>query len=62
VIRLPAVLVREYRDGDAAGIVRISRENARFYVELAPDVFKLPDEEAYAESPRSIPFWEQRMG
>jgi GNAT superfamily N-acetyltransferase len=44
-----AVVIREYRDGDAAGIVRISRENARFYTELAPDYFKLPDEDGFVE-------------
>jgi len=43
------VLIREYHDGDAAGIVRISRENARFYTELAPDYFKQPDEDGFVE-------------
>ncbi|HVP75861.1 MAG TPA: hypothetical protein VMS63_07550, partial [Gaiellaceae bacterium] len=43
------VIVREYRDGDAAGIVQISRENARYYAALAPDYFKIPDEEGFVE-------------
>ena len=41
--------VREYREGDAAAIVRISRENARFHAALAPDYFRVPDEEGFAE-------------
>jgi GNAT superfamily N-acetyltransferase len=41
--------VRDYRDGDAAGIARISRENARFYSRLAPDYFKPPDEDGFVE-------------
>jgi GNAT superfamily N-acetyltransferase len=45
---VPAV-IREYRRGDAAGIVRISRENAHFYVRLAPDYFKTPDEDGFVE-------------
>jgi len=41
--------VREYCDGDATGIARISRENARFYVRLAPEYFKHPDEDGFVE-------------
>jgi GNAT superfamily N-acetyltransferase len=44
-----SVVVREYRDGDAAGIVRIHRGNAAFYADLAPEYFKLPDEEGLLE-------------
>jgi GNAT superfamily N-acetyltransferase len=43
----PTLLVREYRDGDAAGIARISRENARFYAGLAPDYFRVPDDDGF---------------
>ena len=43
------VVVREYRDGDAAGIVQISRDNARYYAALAPDYFKIPDDEGFIE-------------
>jgi GNAT superfamily N-acetyltransferase len=41
--------IREYRDGDAAGIVRISRENACVYARLAPDYFRTPDEDGFVE-------------
>jgi GNAT superfamily N-acetyltransferase len=44
-----AVVIREYRDGDAAGIVAISRENAGFYTRLAPEYFKQPDEHGFVE-------------
>ncbi len=44
-----AVVIRPYRDGDAPGVVHISRENARFYAGLAPDLFRLPDEEGFVE-------------
>ena len=46
---MPDVVVREFRKGDAAGIVRISRENGAFYAGLAPDYFKEPDEEGFVE-------------
>jgi GNAT superfamily N-acetyltransferase len=42
-------LIRDYRDGDAAGIAQISRDNARFHVGLAPDYFKVPDEDGFVE-------------
>jgi GNAT superfamily N-acetyltransferase len=47
--RPSAALIRGYRDGDAAGIVRISRENARFYARFAPDYFRTPDEAGFVE-------------
>ena len=43
------VIVREYHDGDAAGIVQISRENGSYYAQLAPDHFKVPDEDGFVE-------------
>ena len=46
---MPDVVVREFRTGDAPGIVRISRENGAFYAELAPDYFKEPDEGGFVE-------------
>ena len=51
IILRPAldVVVREYRDGDAPGIVEISRENARFYTALAPDYFRMPDEDGFVD-------------
>jgi GNAT superfamily N-acetyltransferase len=48
MIRVEA-LIREYLDGDARGIVQISRENARFYTGLAPDYFKTPDEDGFVD-------------
>jgi GNAT superfamily N-acetyltransferase len=50
-----AVSIREARDADAEGIARLSRENSTYYVQLAPEVFRLPDEEglvAFIESDR----------
>jgi GNAT superfamily N-acetyltransferase len=38
------ITVREARPGDGAGIVRCHRDSARYYVELAPDIFREPDE------------------
>jgi GNAT superfamily N-acetyltransferase len=43
------LIIREYREGDAVGIVQISRENARFYAKLAPDYFKVPDDDGFVE-------------
>ena len=44
---LSGVRIREYRDGDAAGIARMSRENARYYAHLAPEHFRTPDEDGH---------------
>ena len=51
------MVVREYRDGDAPGIARISRENSRFYVRLAPEYFKAPDEEGFVDFIESDGEW-----
>ncbi len=51
------VIVREYRDGDAAGIVRISRENARFHVALAPEYFRVPDEDGFVDLVENDGHW-----
>ena len=42
-------MIREYRDGDAAGVVGISRENGSYYARVAPDYFKVPDEDGFVE-------------
>jgi GNAT superfamily N-acetyltransferase len=42
-------VIREYREGDAAGILQISRDNARFYVGIAPGHFRIPDEDGFLE-------------
>ena len=43
------IVVREYRSGDADGIARIARENGAYYAQLAPELFKQPDDEGFAE-------------
>ena len=43
------VNVRAFRAGDAPAIVRISRENGAYYARIAPELFKTPDEDGFAE-------------
>jgi ribosomal protein S18 acetylase RimI-like enzyme len=45
----PGVLVREARADDAPGIARIGLENARLHVRLAPELFRVPDEDGLVE-------------
>jgi hypothetical protein len=40
-----AITIRGARDEDAAGIGRLGQENSAYYVQLAPEYFRLPDEE-----------------
>lgn len=40
--------IRRARPGDGEGLARIWLENARYYVDLAPDDFQLPREEGLA--------------
>jgi GNAT superfamily N-acetyltransferase len=40
-----AITVREARPGDGAGIARAHLDSAAYYVRLAPDLFRMPDEE-----------------
>jgi GNAT superfamily N-acetyltransferase len=44
-----ALTIREARDDDAVGIVRIGQENSAYYVRLAPEHFRLPDKEGFVE-------------
>jgi GNAT superfamily N-acetyltransferase len=44
-----AVTIRAARDDDAAGIARLGLENSAYYAELAPALFRLPDEEGLDE-------------
>src|SRR5262245_60929000 len=44
------VEVRAAQPGDGAGLARIWLENARYYVRLFPDDFRMPDEVGLAES------------
>ena len=43
------VVVREPRVGDGSAIARFHLENAAFYVQLAPEHFRVPDEDGLAE-------------
>ena len=43
------VTIREARDEDAVGIARLGQENSRYYVQLAPELFRVPDEEGLIE-------------
>ena len=50
-----AFTIREARADDAAGIVRLGQENSAYYVKLAPEHFRVPDEEglvAFIENDR----------
>jgi GNAT superfamily N-acetyltransferase len=43
------VRIRAAVPGDGAAIARIHRDNASYYVGLAPDLFRLPDEDGLTE-------------
>ena len=43
------ITVREARPGDAAGIARCHVDSARYYIELAPELFRMPAEEGLVE-------------
>lgn len=51
------VVVREFRAGDGRGISRLSLENGAYYARLAPELFKVPDEEGLAEFMESDSEW-----
>jgi GNAT superfamily N-acetyltransferase len=53
-------VIRAYRDADAPGIVRISRENGRFYSTLAPELFREPDEDGFVEFLERDREWRER--
>jgi GNAT superfamily N-acetyltransferase len=44
-----AITIREARDDDAAGIVRLGQQNSAYYARLAPEHFRLPDKEGLVE-------------
>jgi GNAT superfamily N-acetyltransferase len=54
------VTIREARDDDARGIVRLGQENSAYYVELAPEYFRLPDEEGLVEFIENDRDWRER--
>jgi GNAT superfamily N-acetyltransferase len=43
------IVLREARTEDAAGVARLGQENARLYVDLAPELFRIPDPEGLIE-------------
>jgi hypothetical protein len=69
--------IRSAVPGDGEAIARIHRDSAVYYVGLAPELFRMPDDDGlvgFAEpgpddnsadtwggSPVSLPFWEERM-
>jgi GNAT superfamily N-acetyltransferase len=54
------VLVRDATEADAAGIAALSRQNGAFYAELAPDRFKVPDEDGFVEFIANDDDWRAR--
>jgi GNAT superfamily N-acetyltransferase len=55
-----AVSIREARDDDAAGIASLSRESGAYYVQLAPEYFRLPDEEGFIAFIENDHKWRER--
>lgn len=43
------IIVREARAEDATGIAKISLENGAYHARLAPEYFKIPDEDGFVE-------------
>jgi GNAT superfamily N-acetyltransferase len=43
------IVVRQARAGDGPGLARLHRENAEYYVRLAPHHFRVPDEAGFEE-------------
>jgi GNAT superfamily N-acetyltransferase len=52
-----AVVVRDARTDDASAIARIGQENSKRHVELAPALFRIPDEEGLVEFIASDSEW-----
>jgi GNAT superfamily N-acetyltransferase len=55
-----AVTIREARADDAEGIARLSRENSAYYVGLAQELFRLPDEEGFVQFIEDDEAWRAR--
>lgn len=53
------IVVREYRDGDAAGIVRVSLDNGAYYARLAPEYFRQPAERGFVEFVENDTGWRE---
>ena len=45
----PGLKIREARPGDGAAIARVHRETAAYYVDLAPELFRMPDDAGLVE-------------
>lgn len=43
------ITIREARADDAPGIARIGLQNGDYHVKLAPEIFRMPDEEGFVE-------------
>jgi ribosomal protein S18 acetylase RimI-like enzyme len=43
---MSAFVIRAARGEDAPGIARIGQENGRYYARLAPELYRVPDEDA----------------
>ena len=54
------MLVRDATRADAEGIAALSRENGAYYSRLAPDRFKVQDEEGFVEFMRDDDEWRAR--
>ena len=46
---MPPTIIRTARADDAEGIARIGLENGRYHARLAPELFRVPDEEGLLE-------------
>ena len=55
-----AVTVRDATEGDAIGIALLTRENAAYYARLAPERFKLPNEDGLDDFIREDKEWRGR--
>jgi GNAT superfamily N-acetyltransferase len=55
-----ALVVRDATAADAEGITSLSRENGAYYAQLAPDDFRVPDEEGFVEFIRDDDDWRAR--
>jgi GNAT superfamily N-acetyltransferase len=55
-----AITIREARDDDAAGIVRLGQQNSAYYVRLSPEHFRLPDKEGLVEFIENDREWRER--
>lgn len=54
------MLVRDATEADAAGIASLSRENGAYYAHIAPDRFRVPDENGFVDFIRNDMDWRAR--